>query len=71
MGVLTALSFKTSINDPSRFRRVSDAGACRCHSASKRLRCNGKDLKKTISPSPPPLYLPQDDPTQSFTTCEK
>ncbi|HFE2059477.1 TPA: transposase, partial [Klebsiella pneumoniae] len=25
--VLTALSFKTSIDDPSRFRRVSDAGA--------------------------------------------
>lgn len=27
VGVLTALSFKTSIDDPSRFRRVSDAGA--------------------------------------------
>ncbi|MCU5774408.1 transposase [Erwiniaceae bacterium BAC15a-03b] len=26
-GVLTALSFKTSIDAPSRFRRVSDAGA--------------------------------------------
>ncbi|QYM96371.1 IS110 family transposase [Dickeya ananatis] len=27
VGTLTALSFKTSIDDPSRFRRVSDAGA--------------------------------------------
>ncbi|KGD80404.1 hypothetical protein ID10_05115 [Pantoea agglomerans] len=27
VGVLTALSFKTSIDDPSRFRRVSDVGA--------------------------------------------
>lgn len=27
VGVLTASSFKTSIDDPSRFRRVSDAGA--------------------------------------------